>query len=251
MAVPAPAGDRPETSLGHNGWWYRFGFPARVRRPVSTPGRKGTDRRTGTRYGRTAGRRGSYARPGGKCGWQVLVGGSARVSAPPSLRVPVPGSPWVSGRRRPSPCGPGPKGVATVRSLSVFALALAATVLLGILLSARYTTITRAGYELDALQSELQVLQKQNDSLRLEVAALKSLGRIESVAVAELGMERPAEVRVVRARYEPGMLLASAPAAPSAAHRQQEPRWFSLVGRMVARWLLSAGDGFSPSSEYR
>jgi cell division protein FtsL len=60
--------------------------------------------------------------------------------------------------------------------------------------------LIQLGYEISNTLKEGRVLAEANKKLRLEIATLKSYGRIEKIAVEELGMikPRPDQVIVIR-----------------------------------------------------
>jgi cell division protein FtsL len=60
--------------------------------------------------------------------------------------------------------------------------------------------LIQLGYEVSNALKEGRALAETNKTLRLEIATLKSYGRIESIAVEELGMikPRPDQVIVIR-----------------------------------------------------
>ena len=60
--------------------------------------------------------------------------------------------------------------------------------------------IISLGYELSQKSQEEQVLQKENKKLRLELAALKSPKRIESMALKELGFVNPQKEHLIIVR---------------------------------------------------
>lgn len=51
--------------------------------------------------------------------------------------------------------------------------------------------ITAKGYELNKIKTEVKELAVANERIRLEIAKLDSLDRVEAFAVAELGMRKP------------------------------------------------------------
>jgi cell division protein FtsL len=53
------------------------------------------------------------------------------------------------------------------------------------------------GYEISNRSQEGQVLLRENKKLRLELAALKSPGRIESMALKELGFVNPQKENLI------------------------------------------------------
>ena len=60
--------------------------------------------------------------------------------------------------------------------------------------------IISLGYEISQKSQEEQVLLKENKKLRLELAALKSPGRIESMALKELGFVNPQKEHLIIVR---------------------------------------------------
>ena len=56
------------------------------------------------------------------------------------------------------------------------------------------------GYEISQRNQEEQVLLKENKKLRLELAALKSPSRIESMALKELGFVNPQKEHLIIVR---------------------------------------------------
>lgn len=62
---------------------------------------------------------------------------------------------------------------------------------LGLLLASQAATITNKGYEVVQLKKEISSLKTANERLKLEIAQMDSLERIEAIALADLGMEKP------------------------------------------------------------
>ncbi len=60
--------------------------------------------------------------------------------------------------------------------------------------------IISLGYEISQQSQEEQALLKQNKKLRLELAALKSPNRIESMALKELGFVNPQKEHLIIVR---------------------------------------------------
>ncbi len=67
--------------------------------------------------------------------------------------------------------------------VTVAILAMAVTIRSGISAS--------RGYELVAIQQQIQQVERENERLRIEIAQLKSPQRIGQIAAGELGMEVP------------------------------------------------------------
>jgi len=57
--------------------------------------------------------------------------------------------------------------------------------------------VIHLGYEISSALKEGRTLTEANSKLRLEIATLKSYGRIENIAVAELGMTKPKPDQVI------------------------------------------------------
>ncbi len=68
---------------------------------------------------------------------------------------------------------------------------------IGIVIAARYTQLSVAGYGLNKINKELTLLQKENQQLSVELNHLKSLERIEEIATTKLGMVPPQRVQFV------------------------------------------------------
>lgn len=69
--------------------------------------------------------------------------------------------------------------------------------ILGIVIAARYTHVAVVGYQLNKLNGELALLEKENQQLNVELNQLKSLDRIEKIATTKLGMVSPRDVQFV------------------------------------------------------
>ncbi len=57
--------------------------------------------------------------------------------------------------------------------------------------------VIQLGYEISQALKEGRALTEGNKQLRLEIATLKSYGRIEKIAVEELGLSKPKPDQVV------------------------------------------------------
>jgi cell division protein FtsL len=57
--------------------------------------------------------------------------------------------------------------------------------------------VIHLGYEISSALKEGRMLTEANKKLRLEIATLKSYGRIENIAVVELGMTKPKPDQVI------------------------------------------------------
>lgn len=61
----------------------------------------------------------------------------------------------------------------------------------GLFLSSLAAGVTTRGYEINSLKNEINNLETANERLRLEIAQMDSLERVEAFALAELGMKKP------------------------------------------------------------
>jgi cell division protein FtsL len=83
----------------------------------------------------------------------------------------------------------------------------------------------RLSYRLDALRQSRAEIEESNRRLRVEMATLKSLSRIESKARTELGMVAPARDQVRLAReFVPGGDGAAGLDRPSVVAERAVPR---------------------------
>jgi cell division protein FtsL len=57
--------------------------------------------------------------------------------------------------------------------------------------------VIHLGYEISNVLNEGRALDEANKKLQLEIATLKSYGRIENIAVVELGMNKPKPDQVI------------------------------------------------------
>jgi len=89
------------------------------------------------------------------------------------------------------------KGNETARAILAAALLILPLVGLGVFHVWSRTRVLIAGYELGRLESEHGRLVAERDRLRLEVATLRSPGRLERYARERLGMAPPAPGTVV------------------------------------------------------
>lgn len=77
--------------------------------------------------------------------------------------------------------------------------------------------IVSNGYQYIKLQNDLRNVEQQNEKLRIEIARLKSLDRIQSIAVNTLGMTAPKQVYSISLpSTDPGKLAVS--------REQEQPR---------------------------
>lgn len=77
------------------------------------------------------------------------------------------------------------------------ALAIALLAAVGVVHVTSRVLVVKVGYELSHLDQESLALARDNDRLKLELATLKSPGRLESVARTELGMGPPAASSII------------------------------------------------------
>ncbi len=66
--------------------------------------------------------------------------------------------------------------------------------LMAIIMTVQSEFLVRSGYELVEIKMQVATLEKENEALHLDVAKLKSPGRIEHIATSQLGMILPTVV---------------------------------------------------------
>lgn len=66
--------------------------------------------------------------------------------------------------------------------------------LMAIIITVQSELLVRSGYELVETKMQVASMEKENEALHLDVAKLKSPGRIEYIATGQLGMILPAVV---------------------------------------------------------
>ncbi|MDA8236003.1 MAG: cell division protein FtsL [Clostridia bacterium] len=80
---------------------------------------------------------------------------------------------------------------------AVYVFVVLVAFLLGIFFTARYAQVAMQGYQINALKERLTALQADNQRLEIEANKLKSLNRIEKIAMADLGMVKPEGVQFI------------------------------------------------------
>ncbi|MDA8213466.1 MAG: cell division protein FtsL [Clostridia bacterium] len=101
--------------------------------------------------------------------------------------------------------------------------------ILGIVIAARYTQAAVVGYQLNKLNGELALLEKENQQLNVALNQLKSLDRIEKIATTKLGMVSPQEVQFVAIQTRSGN---SFPGSINAGEREQDGRQAAKPGQV-------------------
>jgi cell division protein FtsL len=87
------------------------------------------------------------------------------------------------------------------RSLALVTLAVAAVFITGALFSVYgHHQVISLGYEISQANQEEQELLQVNKKLRLEVASLKSPGRIQGTALRDLGFTNPQKEQLIIVR---------------------------------------------------
>ncbi|KYO66674.1 cell division protein FtsL [Thermovenabulum gondwanense] len=76
--------------------------------------------------------------------------------------------------------------------LTVIALTLASLFLLF-----RAAAITEATYKIEKMKTELSQIKNDNEKLKIKIADLKSMSRIEQIAKNELKMQEPSSSQVI------------------------------------------------------
>jgi cell division protein FtsL len=86
---------------------------------------------------------------------------------------------------------------ASVKRMLLIGLVATCLVILTLLYLGINAKVNKSAYALNNLQEELNTIKKENDMLNLKIAELKSLERIERVAINKLNMKRPDSTRVL------------------------------------------------------
>ncbi|HHW02997.1 MAG TPA: cell division protein FtsL [Thermoanaerobacterales bacterium] len=76
-------------------------------------------------------------------------------------------------------------------------LALGIIAVVAIIILSRYSMITESQYRISKLKAELKDLTAQNERLRVEVADLSSVARIEDIARNKLNMKAPESRQII------------------------------------------------------
>jgi len=61
----------------------------------------------------------------------------------------------------------------------------------------RFSIITEYQYKIEKLRSEIEGISMQNERLKVEIASLKSISRIEEIAVNKLNMKEPDKQQII------------------------------------------------------
>ena len=61
----------------------------------------------------------------------------------------------------------------------------------------RFSVITESQYRLEKLKSEIKDIDMQNERLKVEIANLKSIARIEDIAKNKLNMKEPENQQII------------------------------------------------------
>ncbi len=85
-----------------------------------------------------------------------------------------------------------PRANAVLKTKCVIMIIMVAVILMAITVQSE--AIIRAGYDLVQMKTQLAVVEKDNELLRLDIAKLKSPHRIQTIATNELGMILPQNV---------------------------------------------------------
>lgn len=93
---------------------------------------------------------------------------------------------------RVTPVSPLPRLDAPLRRKCL--LLVVALSLMAIIMTVQSELLVRSGYELVDIKMQAAAMEKENEALHLDVAKLKSPGRIEHIATGQLGMILPAVV---------------------------------------------------------
>lgn len=110
--------------------------------------------------------------------------------------------------------GRGATGASVVAELLPFVVLAVAFVGVGVFHVTARVMVVEAGYRLSRLETENRAMIRENDTLKLELATLKSPARLEKLAREQLGMTPPPPGAVlspsrVKARTPPRELMAN------------------------------------------
>lgn len=61
----------------------------------------------------------------------------------------------------------------------------------------RFSMITEAQYRIEKLHKEIEATEAQNERLKVEIANLKSVSRIEKLAQTKLNMKKPNSYQII------------------------------------------------------
>jgi len=108
----------------------------------------------------------------------------------------------------------GAAGQSVLAELLPFVILAVAFVGVGVFHVTARVMVVEAGYRLSRLEGEHRALIRENDTLKLELATLKSPARLEKLARADLGMMPPPPGAVyspsrIKARTPPRELMAN------------------------------------------
>lgn len=113
-----------------------------------------------------------------------------------------------------------------------YVLALLLVTALSLLYLGQTSRLAGTSYDVIALQNEKRLWEMRNEQLRLQIAELESLDRVDRLASSRLGMGPPARVVYVNAPPVAVVVVTPTPTATPAA-RIGTAEWLrSLVGRV-------------------
>ncbi len=75
-----------------------------------------------------------------------------------------------------------------------YCMAIVVTTILGLLYMALITKVYEQNYTLQVLGDKISDIERQNQKLEIEVEKLRSLNRIEKIAINEIGMQLPEKI---------------------------------------------------------
>ncbi|MEW6662263.1 MAG: hypothetical protein ACOY9Y_06535 [Bacillota bacterium] len=119
---------------------------------------------------------------------------------------------------------------------------------LGLSIVAQTARLNAKGYQLYQLQTEVQNLGRETEILKLEVAQMRSLARIENIAIGQLGMQKPgaADWGILPEKQKIEFPVQTAEKVIPLPESQNPV--FGMMNKLLARWL---GPGtYVEASEY-
>jgi cell division protein FtsL len=109
--------------------------------------------------------------------------------------------------------------------------------IVGLAIVSQTARLNAKGYYLYQLQNEVQNIKTEAAVLRLEIAEMGSLARIENIAIAQLGMKKPGAgdwgILPVKQGVDLPVKMAITPVPPS---ENQFPL-LGIVNKLLVRWL--------------
>lgn len=131
---------------------------------------------------------------------------------------------------------------AKILAVSLVVLAFAA----GIFVAAQYAGLAQKNYQLAQVKKDIAVMQVDNQKLQLQIGELRSVGRIESIAVNQLGMVKPAKFAYLDYQVEQKAKVPSVGAVTTGQSQAVAPQ---SAGNPVIRQVANLLSGLFGSAQ--